>query len=96
MPPLHDVRLTPLEVLDQLVDVVDALPRRVARRQPQPRGVVQQLQVRSRGRLHDLNKQGRDSTELFPDLNFGIGEKPRPSRVPLNLLAITATATIPH
>ena len=72
MPPLHDVRLTPLEVLDQLVDVVDALPRRVARRQPQPRGVVQQLQVRSRCRLHDLTKQGRYSTEF----NFGIGEKP--------------------
>ena len=41
MPPLHDVRLTPLEVLDQLVDVVDALARRVARGQPQTSRVVE-------------------------------------------------------
>ena len=41
MPPLHNVRLTPLEVLDQLVNVVDALARRVAGRKPQSRGVVE-------------------------------------------------------
>ena len=35
---------------------VFSLARRVARRQPQPRGVVEQLQVRCSGRLNDLNK----------------------------------------
>ena len=58
MPALHEVRLAPLEVLGELGDVVDALARRVARRQPQPRRVVVQLQVRGGRRLHDLHSPG--------------------------------------
>ena len=55
MPPLHNVRLTPLEVLDQLVDVVDALSCRVTCRQPELCGIAVHLQVSSEGRLNDLS-----------------------------------------
>ena len=55
MPPLHNVRLTPLEVLDQLVDVVDALSCRATCRQPELCCIAVHLQVSSEGRLNDLS-----------------------------------------
>ena len=55
MPPLHNVGLTPLEVVEKLVDVVDALACLVTSRQPELCGIAIIYRFAVKTALHDLS-----------------------------------------